>query len=256
MNTGAETVMVFSLTDRGRCLAERLRTAVPRTTLLHRPEGFIESARQAFGRGRRCIFICSTGIVVRALAPVLADKHRDPAVLVLDERGRFVIPLLSGHEGGACEFGRQVAEAIDAQLVVTSATDYSRPVYCVGLGTDRGCPSEMVEDLYGGVTKDLGPDARFDLVASIDLKRDERAVVALAGRLGLSLHCFPASELRAVEDQLTEKSEAVFRETGCYGVAEAAALLGATVMTGNPSELIVPKRKNARATIAVARSYR
>lgn len=255
VNTGGEKVVIFSLTDGGLALAERLKTAIPGATLQHRPARFIDSAQQTFSRGQRCVFICSTGIVVRALAPVLVDKHRDPAVLVLDEAGRFVIPLLSGHEGGACELGRRVAAVIGAQLVITSATDYSRPVYCLGLGTDRGCPAELVEDLYKGVIKELGPDAGLDLIASIDLKQDEAGIVALAERLGLPLHCFPAAELRTVEDRLTEKSEVVFREVGCYGVAEAAALLGATAITGKPSELVVPKRKNSRATIAVARSY-
>lgn len=255
MTARSETIAVFSLTDRGRRLAERLQALVPGTTLQHRPEPFMEHARRAFGSGQRCIFICSTGIVVRALAPVLANKHEDPAVLVLDEAGELVIPLLSGHEGRGQELGRKVAEALGARLVVTSATDYSRPVYCIGVGTDRGCPPGMVEELYGRVVSGLGSDTRFEVVASIDRKRDEPGILALAERLGLSLRCFTAAELRAVEDRLTDKSEVVFREVGCYGVAEAAALLGATAITGNPSELVVPKMKNARATIAVARSY-
>lgn len=249
------TAVVFSLTERGWQLAKRLQSTMPGFEHRYRPDPFIDSARQAFGDGRRCVFICSTGIVVRALAPVLKDKHTDPAVLVLDEAGRFVIPLLSGHEGGACELGRRVADAIGAELVVTSATDYSRPVYCVGVGTDRGCPVELVEDLYSGVMNDLDSEITFDLVASIELKKDEKAILALAERLDVPLRCFPATDLRTVEDQLTERSDIVFRETGCYGVAEAAALVGASTRTGNPAELVVSKRKNPRATMAVARSY-
>ena len=64
------------------------------------------------------------------------------------------------------------------------------------------------------------------------------------------------SRILLLEDyQLSERSEVVFREVGCYGVAEAAALCAATAITGRPAELVVLKQKNARATISVARSY-
>ena len=58
-----------------------------------------------------------------------------------------------------------------------------------------------------------------------------------------------------MEDRLSEKSEIVFNEVGCYGVAEAAALVHAEKLTGAASELIVTKHKTRRATLAIARSY-
>lgn len=69
------------------------------------------------------IFIMATGIVVRHIAPLLQSKDRDPAILVLDEKGEFVIPLLSGHLGGANAWARMVANRIGAQAVLTTATD-------------------------------------------------------------------------------------------------------------------------------------
>lgn len=78
---------------------------------------------QLFARVDALICIMATGIVVRALAPVLQGKEHDPAVLVLDETGRFVISLLSGHLGGANAFARDVAERIGAVPVITTATD-------------------------------------------------------------------------------------------------------------------------------------
>lgn len=75
---------------------------------------------------RRCsllIFIMATGIVVRQIAPYLQGKDRDPAVLVLDEKGEFVISLLSGHLGGANAWAKTVAQWLNAQPVVTTATD-------------------------------------------------------------------------------------------------------------------------------------
>lgn len=69
------------------------------------------------------IFVMATGIVVRQIAALLAGKERDPAVLVLDEEGDFVIPLLSGHLGSANAWAHQIAEKIGAVPVITTATD-------------------------------------------------------------------------------------------------------------------------------------
>ncbi|SHN65026.1 cobalt-precorrin 5A hydrolase [Desulfitobacterium chlororespirans] len=69
------------------------------------------------------IFIMATGIVVRHIAPFLQGKDRDPAVLVLDEKGEFVISLLSGHLGGANAWAKSVAQWLNAQPVITTATD-------------------------------------------------------------------------------------------------------------------------------------
>lgn len=71
----------------------------------------------------RLVFIMASGIVVRVIAPLIWDKKNDPAVLVLDERGRYVIPLLSGHLGGANELANELAAALCAQAVLTTATD-------------------------------------------------------------------------------------------------------------------------------------
>lgn len=69
------------------------------------------------------IYIGAAGIAVRAIAPCLRDKMTDPAVLVADEQGHFVISLLSGHIGGANRLTERVAEILGAQPVVTTASD-------------------------------------------------------------------------------------------------------------------------------------
>ena len=69
------------------------------------------------------IFVMATGIVVRQIASLIQRKDRDPAILVLDEEGKFVIPLLSGHLGGANFWANEIARQLGAQAIITTATD-------------------------------------------------------------------------------------------------------------------------------------
>ena len=82
-----------------------------------------EQVRASFSSHSCHIFIGATGIAVRTIAPLLQGKDADPAVLVVDQRGRHVISLLSGHLGGANALTRHVADLLGATAVITTATD-------------------------------------------------------------------------------------------------------------------------------------
>lgn len=82
-----------------------------------------EWAKDGFAHADALVFVCASGIAVRAIAPWIRDKQTDPAVLVLDEKGTFVISLLSGHIGGANALAAALAQALGATPVITTATD-------------------------------------------------------------------------------------------------------------------------------------
>jgi len=83
----------------------------------------VEWAEDGFQTADALIFVCAAGIAVRAIAPWVRSKTTDPAVLVIDEKGTFVIPLLSGHIGGANALALALSDALGATPVVTTATD-------------------------------------------------------------------------------------------------------------------------------------
>ena len=82
-----------------------------------------EWTQEHFQKGKVLVYIGASGIAVRAIAPLLRGKDTDPAVLVMDEKGMNVIPLLSGHLGGANEWAQKLAKITGGQAVLTTATD-------------------------------------------------------------------------------------------------------------------------------------
>ncbi|AWB29664.1 cobalt-precorrin 5A hydrolase [Clostridium botulinum] len=84
---------------------------------------FKEIVKKSFQDYDAIIFISSTGIAVRAIAPFIQSKDKDPAVIVIDSTGRYVISLLSGHLGGANELTEKIAKVLEAEPIITTATD-------------------------------------------------------------------------------------------------------------------------------------
>jgi cobalt-precorrin 5A hydrolase/precorrin-3B C17-methyltransferase len=318
-------------------LAQRLKALLP-AAKIHAPAARLLAADVAFAEaapaiaalfaaGTPIIGLCAAGILIRALAPLLADKQREPPVLALAEDGSAVVPLLGGHRG-ANALARAIADHLGSVAAVTTAGDLRLgfaldepppgwsvanparakpvaaallagepvalrieagnadwlaasgcrfadraplairvtdrasglderalvlhpPVLALGVGSVRGCSSDELIALAEGTleTAGLAPGA-VAAVVSVDLKMDEPAVHVLAARLGVPARFFSAPELLSLKSRLATPSEAVFRATGCYGVAEGAALAA----VGASGTLVVPKRQSKRATCAVARA--
>lgn len=128
-------VQVVALTPAGAALGQRLCQHLPGAQL-HLPAKLQSQAlpaqafaslgdvfARAFQQRTPVVAIMATGIVVRHLAPLLRGKDVDPAVVVMDERGRFAISLLSGHLGGANALAAEIATVLGATPVITTASD-------------------------------------------------------------------------------------------------------------------------------------
>lgn len=161
------TVAVIAFTRRGAELGRKLAAALGGA--LYAPARFAADvgaqpvpALAAWTAARwedsdALVFVGAAGIAVRAVAPHVRDKFTDPAVVSVDEEGRFAVPLLSGHVGGANELALRVAELTGGQAAVSTATDvnglFAVDVWAKGNGlviTDRALAKEVSAALLEG----------------------------------------------------------------------------------------------------------
>ena len=147
---------IWAITRDGLSLALKLKDAF--SGILHVPESLLPCPAPclAFARLADCVkdrfslykghlFIMSTGIVVRVIAPCIASKTKDPAVVVMDEKGRHVISLLSGHIGGANRLTLAISEKLHATPVITTATDLNQVPAIDVIAIDNGLAIENPE---------------------------------------------------------------------------------------------------------------
>lgn len=303
-------------------------TAVDAATsvTVHRVTDLGETTAALFKSGAVLVFIGSAGIAVRAIAPLLQSKVSDPAVIVIDEAGQFVIPVLSGHLGGANRYARQIASLINATPVITTATDVNQvfafdafaqergyavlnpaqikvvaatmlkgqtvglysdfaingelPAYVdydnerpvgvaislnsqcqpfletlnlvprcihVGIGARRMVSTAALESFFlESLTKLRLPIQAVAAIASIDLKQDEPAILALVEKYHLAFHVYTAEQLNQVAGRFVQ-SERVSKVTGTGNVCESAAYLSSAA-----GELILSKTVQDQATLAIA----
>ena len=135
MDAGKVQVHILYFTQAGAALADKLTRELA-------PEADVTSTfgkgcckewtAEHFRKGNVLVYIGACGIAVRAIAPHIGSKDTDPAVIVMDEKGENVIPILAGHLGGANGWARKIAKLTKGQPVLTTATDV-RGIFAVDL---------------------------------------------------------------------------------------------------------------------------
>ncbi len=124
----------------------------------------LEFAREMFAAGRPVIGVCASGILIRAVAPLLADKVNEPPVISVSDDGSVVVPLLGGHRG-ANRMARRIAEVLEAKAAVTTAGDVAlgvsldEPPAGWRLGTPDLAKDAMARLLAGGRARIDGDEA-------------------------------------------------------------------------------------------------
>lgn len=311
-------IYMASFTKRGKELGRMLAAhqALKEWEIIyeHKPDSVQDFTKHGFEDGGALIFIGACGIAVRSIAPFLKDKYNDPAVLVLDEMGQYVIPLVSGHVGGANSMAGALARLTGGRAVITTATDiqglfavdvfakrnrltitdrdkakkisagllqgerlslYScipvegdcpeevvlkiscpdregdraqtlsafitpylwkenqelllvPKVFTIGIGCRKNTPFEKLKASVLQHLEDCGVNpCAVEAVASIDIKKDEPAIVKLSQYLQVPFHTYSAGELSCVPGQFSPSSF-VRDVTGVDNVCERAALCGYT----------------------------
>jgi len=341
---------LFTLNDQSLKIAEKIaRDQKYKTRIFQGKEeysSFSQLVASVYKDYEGLVFIMATGIVVRTIAPLLQNKAEDPAVLVIDPQGEFVISLLSGHLGGANKLAKEISHILKAQPVITTATDvlgkksveewaqhfnlkivnleglvkvngalvrgekinvfteidpeYFReypltdsdkiqfyPVaflnrevvpggvclsiskdnrrdllnkadlqlvagnLVVGIGCRQGTSREKLKEFLTDVFSEAGLSlANVRKLVSIDVKREEKGLIALAKELGVSLEFFTAEELKECLKENKHLgfsySKFVEKTVGVGAVCEPAALKGS-----RQGRLLIGKRSREGMTLAV-----
>jgi cobalt-precorrin 5A hydrolase len=224
------------------CLHQRLGATVYRPWLA---PGVAQKAQfaAAWRQHAQWVLVGASGIAVRFLDGLAHDKHSDPALVVLDEAGRFAISLLAGHEGGANALAYRVAALVGAVPVVTTATEAQKPLV-LGIGCRKGVPAARIE---AAVRLALaGRDiSEVREVATVDLKASEPGLLAFCAQFSLPLRVFAHATL-AARPWVSQPSEWVRQNVGLDGVCEPCALVASA-----RGRLLVPKTSLDGVAVAV-----
>lgn len=283
--------------------------------------------QRMFPESDALVYIGAIGIAVRYIAPYVKSKDTDPAVICLDEHGKYCIPILSGHIGGANRLALRIADILDSEPVITTATDingrFSVDVFAtdnrlriirlvdakeasarilhdgfigfssdiefdgklpegltpadsgdfgicmsrdgkapfdrtlklvpmditIGVGCRRDTPSDKLKAFVDETLRELDIDPiRIFGIASIDLKKDEKAIHDLARSLKTHAVFYTADELLELEGEFSS-SEFVKSVTAVDCVCERSA-----VKLGG-GELIMRKKAKDGMTLALCCNY-
>ncbi|MBQ6005159.1 MAG: cobalt-precorrin 5A hydrolase [Selenomonadaceae bacterium] len=226
---------IITLTSNGRRIAEKISTKIG-GQIFAKGKNFTSLAdlvAEIFSKFDGLIFICAAGIAVRMIAPHIVSKLSDPAVLVIDERGQNVISLLSGHVGRANELAVEIAQVLEANPVITTATDVAGKFSVDAIASKLGLvpePKEVIKAINSAILR--GEDV-FVTAGDVQLNLIPQNLIAGVGcRRGTSsLKIFEAIQRACAmihqpieRVKLLASAEAKKDEPGLLSLAEVMGL--------------------------------
>ncbi len=251
-------VALISLSKEGASVARRIAKGLIKADLFLHDEveesaetrrfaGIMTLTGEIFNQYDGLVYVAPCGVAVRAIAPYVKNKQEDPAVLVIDVGARFVISLLSGHEGGANALAVHVGNILGAEPVITTTTEAMKTVI-VGIGCRKSTSVDAIIDAIMGALKRASVElSEVRLLASADVKAKEKGLREASERLGIPIR-FISSEEILLSGREFLPSAFVKENVGLPAVAEPAALLA-----GRRTRLILSKTTYKGVTVALAR---
>lgn len=254
---------IVALTPNGLQLAQRLAAALGRGEVRAVQGAARTALEELFRAGRPLVCVMALGIVVRLLGPLASNKRSDPPVVVMDEAGRFAISVLGGHEAGANELACEVARALGAVPVITTASDVLGQPAVDLIGREWGWKLVGRENLVAvaaavvrgeriGVYQDAGrrdwwrpfgswpanfqhltnwpPETRCDAYLVISDRADigaadvSPAVIFRPPTLVLGVGCRRGASRREIEALLEAACRQLGRDPQCLGMVATATL--------------------------------
>ena len=242
-------IAISAITDNGLAIAVELSENMAGSEVFTlKGKGLLKKwTEENFQNFEGHIFIMSMGIVYRIIAPLITDKYSDPAVVVVDDARRHAIAALSGHEGGANRLTFKVAQILDAQPVVTTASDTNKRII-LGIGCRKGT---SCKDIERAVLKTLEENnlqkKDIRLAASVDIKKEESGMIEAFDKMDIPLLFISSKKIKTFTGY-KNISEAALRQLGLPGVSEPCALLA-----GRETKLIQERKIKGPVTIALAK---
>ena len=234
-------IRILYFTEKGKAAAAKLKDGLTGHDADIVPKGtpLASVCGEAFRNSEALVFIGAAGIAVRAVAPFVRDKLTDPPVLVIDEGCSFVIPVLSGHVGGANSLALEAAKVLDAQPVITTATDvsgaFSVDVFAKENGlkiANRDGIAKVSSSALEGkpVTiciRDYPPEGHVDvLIADADSAaglKDTASIVLCPKRYAVGMGCRRGKsfeDLRAFAEEVLSENRIDLSDAGCIATID------------------------------------
>lgn len=202
--------------------------------------------QHAFQQFDGWICIAPTGAIVRACAPVLEHKTKDPAVVVVDAGGRHAVSLLSGHEGGANNLAFTVSNILWCEPVISTTTEAVKTIIA-GVGCRKDTPAEHIIEALD-LALDMAHLKREDIrvLGTAEIKAKEHGLQRAAQLLEIPLRIIPHEDIHWIAP-LVGIRDSVMNKIGLPGVAEPTALLA-----GRRTRICLNRIAHKGVTIALA----
>lgn len=226
---------IIHFTKNGKKIYDKLKPFLENNTVYNKEECKVKDfVKNHFKPKNTIIFIGAIGIAVRLIAPLIKSKETDAAVIVIDELGEYVIPILSGHIGRANEVAKEVAVILKSTVIITTATDINNKFAIDSWGYNNGCvinditkiknvSIEILNDNNVGFTCDFmvknhlpkglvyGKGTKVGVVVSVDETRNDYeitlnvipkiVVVGIGCRKNVDKDLFEQFVLRVLKEQ-------------------------------------------------------